>query len=594
MSSLDGEPRAFLARPPVVEAVCLLLGLAVLHPLLTPGYMWGHDTGAHMFRSVEVARALSEGVIYPRFLPDAYGGLGGPILTFNPPAPYYLPALLILAGLGPILTLKIAAGAYMVAGGLAMRVLARPHLGRIGSAVAGLAWVYLPYRIANLYVRMAFSELAVMILIPLAMAAARRAARRPGARRIAVAGLLMGSIPAAHFPGTVIGLPLAVVYALAFGRRGGFLRASGAVAACSALALAVSAFSWLPAVAEIGSTHYLDSTEGYDNYRHHFVEATQLVSPRWGFGSSMPGAEDTMSLQMGWAHLLALGAAVVAAVRSTRLRRFGLLCCGLSAAGVILMLGVSRPLWDILTVLQNVQFPWRFLLVAGVGSSLAAGMAAILPEILQEARLRKSGPGGRRGGGRGREGRPGRVASRAGGAGGRGRAVPMMVMALVVGACLPYLQSRQGEGTDEDFTPEAIRQRYFGELKFQPIQVATPRFRPRGPRAALMGPGEARITEEATHRMTVKTSAPAAATLRLHLFASPGWSAEIDGHVAPVRGEEGTGLVLVDVPAGASDVRLRYGITPARAAGRAIAGAGLLAAAALHVLGARGRRKRRR
>ena len=171
------------------------------------------------------------------------------------------------------------------------------------------------------------------------------------------------------------------------------------------------------------------------------------------------------------------------------------------------------------------------------------------------------------------------------------RTVPVVVMAVVVAACLPYLQSRKGEGVDADFTPEAFRQRYFGELKFQPVEVATPRFRPRGARAALAGEGEARITEEATHRMSVKISAPAPTTLRLHLFSSPGWSATLDGKSAPVTSQAGTGLVMVQVPAGASELSLRYRNTPVRLAGWIISGVALTVSAGMALAGRRRRRR---
>src|SRR5262245_5205024 len=97
-------------RQRAAAAFAFVLALVALHPLLTPGYLLGHDTGAHLFRSAEVARALKEGVLYPRFLPDAYNGLGGPILDFNPVLPYYCPAVLILLGVGPIAALKMASG----------------------------------------------------------------------------------------------------------------------------------------------------------------------------------------------------------------------------------------------------------------------------------------------------------------------------------------------------------------------------------------------------------------------------------------------------------------------------------------------------
>ncbi len=577
-------------RPALIEALCAGLALFALHPLTTPGHLWGHDTGAHLFRLAEVARALGDGVLYPRFLPDAYGGLGGPILTFNPTAPYYLPALLVLAGVGPIAALKIAAGLLTLAGGMAMRILARPHLGRVGAAVAALAWIYLPYRIANLYVRMAYSELAVMMVLPLAMAAARRAAARPSGKRIAVAALLTGALPAIHFPGSVLGLPLVAAWAAAFAPPGRRARAAGVTAAFMLLGLALSAFSWLPAMAEIGGTHYQESAGGPDHYTHHFVSLEQIVSPSWGFGSSMPGTSDRMSFQAGWVHLMLLAAAAGAAVRVRAARPVVFTCCAVALAGLFLMLPLSRGVWAVIPTLQNVQFPWRALMLVGIATSLSAGLVAVLPGLVLP-RARGTKVKGQRPGASRERSSPARGLERvlrldgASARPGATRTVTVVVIALLVAACLPYLQARRGEGKEADFTPEAFRGRYFGELKFQPLEVGVPNFKPQGARAMLLSGGRARIVSEATHRMTVEVDTQVPTTLRLHLFASPGWRASVDGVGAEVRPEPATGLVLVDVPAGSRLVELRYSGTAAAKAGWVLSWSGLLVAAGAIVAG---------
>jgi hypothetical protein len=554
--------------PRLVETACIVLALGILHPLIGTGFLWGHDTGAHLFRLVEVAQGLSDGVLYPRFIPDAYGGLGGPIMNFNPVAPYYLPAFLVVAGAGPTAALKIASGLFMLGGGLSLRLMARPLLGRSGAAVAGLAFVYLPYRIANLYVRMAFSELAAMLILPLAMATARKAALSPTPGRIAVAALSLAALPIVHFPASVLGIPAVLLYAVIYIRRGAVRRSLGGLAAMVALALILSAFSWLPAMVEIRGTHYQDSTSGYDNYKNHFVTATQIFSPRWGFGSSMPGSQDQMSFQMGLVHLGALSALLATALFwIPRARSLALFCGVVCGLGGFLMLESSRWIWNLIPVLQNVQFPWRILMLTGIATSLAVGYAAVLPAV--------AAPG--------RSGRHSKRMSRT--------IAPMQgekthrlvlaaVAALAVGASLPYLQSRPGDGSDTDFTPEVIRQRYFGELKFQPREVEILKYRPPGPRAQLIRGGEARIVQEKTHYKRIEVNALVPSTLRVHLFNSPGWQASSDSKPLKIKTEQGTGMVLVDVPAGKSHVELIYGNTPVRTAGWSLSLAGVLVAGA--------------
>ncbi|MFN8533904.1 MAG: hypothetical protein U0556_10175 [Dehalococcoidia bacterium] len=62
-----------------------------------------------------------------------------------------------------------------------------------------------------------------------------------------------------------------------------------------------------------------------------------------------------------------------------------------------------------------------------------------------------------------------------------------------------------------------------------------------------------------------------ATPLRLHAFALPGWSATVDGAPATIRETGPLRLLTVEVPAGDHLLAIRYGTTPARMAGLAIA-----------------------
>jgi hypothetical protein len=292
-----------------------------------------------------------------------------------------------------------------------------------------------------------------------------------------------------------------------------------------------------------------------------------------------------MSFQIGWAHVLALVVACAVAYRSRRLRGIALFAAAIAAGSSLFMLTWAQPIWDRLPIVQKVQFPWRFLMVVGTCTSLAAGIVAAFPSIpaaglqdaansqppLKGARVRK---------------RPRRDAGGPRSIGPAARiAIPTVLVILLVAASVPYLKARGGDGKDADFTPEAIRRQYFGELKFQPKEVEALRFVPEGPRAEIVGAdgragtgGTATIVEESTHRTVVDVDAPEAATLRLHLFDTPGWSARAGGASLAVRAEPRTALVLVDLPAGRRRVELRFTDTTGRRVAWILSLVGALAA----------------
>jgi hypothetical protein len=73
--------------------------------------------------------------------------------------------------------------------------------------------------------------------------------------------------------------------------------------------------------------------------------------------------------------------------------------------------------------------------------------------------------------------------------------------------------------------------------------------------------------------------------LRLHQFHQPGWNATVDGQSATTYPTDELGLATVDVPAGTHQVAIAFGATPARTAGLLIT----LAAAAVWITLAFGR-----
>ena len=129
----------------------------------------------------------------------------------------------------------------------------------------------------------------------------------------------------------------------------------------------VAAFFWVPALTDIVNVHSERLTGGYFDYRLHFVELHQLVSTFWGYGGSVPGPEDQMSLSVGWSHALLGFIALTASIwLSPPVRRIQWFFAGSFAAMCVLMLPLSERLWRLVPLLQYTQFPWRLLAPASV------------------------------------------------------------------------------------------------------------------------------------------------------------------------------------------------------------------------------------
>ena len=138
----------------------------------------------------------------------------------------------------------------------------------------------------------------------------------------------------------------------------------------------------------------IDTADGilFFDFRDHFVRAAQLLSPAWGYHGSFAGAGDDMAFQIGPVHAVGLIAALVlVAVGSPRgvPRRLAIGALAGSVLGLIGMLEISRPVWEILPPLRYLQFPWRLL--APMALLTAILLAVVAAQWEEVARRRSAG-----------------------------------------------------------------------------------------------------------------------------------------------------------------------------------------------------------
>ena len=67
-----------------------------------------HDDITHLRRIEALTDAFRAGVIFPRWFPDLMFGYGAPVLNYYPFGSYYPPALLHVAGLDLLMSVRVA------------------------------------------------------------------------------------------------------------------------------------------------------------------------------------------------------------------------------------------------------------------------------------------------------------------------------------------------------------------------------------------------------------------------------------------------------------------------------------------------------
>lgn len=393
-------------------AALALLALPALAPFAQPGYFWGaHDARHNVYFLFEFDRAWQDGIFFPRWAPDFTFGYGYPFWIVYAPLATYLGQAFHLLGFGWEASVKLVLCLSIVASGLAMYGFVTSWAGRRAGLVAAVAYIYIPYHLVDLYVRAALAESVALIFLPLCLWAFRETVIRPRLAALTAAGLAFGGLMlTSNLVALVFASVLAAYLAMHVLRRlnaaqpwrdwssasilpllGNLLHLSLTPLLALAIGFGLSAAFSLPALTEFRFVNREQWYGQYYNPFNHFIYWSQLFSPTWGFGISIPGPDDRLSFQLGLAPTLlsVLGLAAILTRRSPSaapavstsratsadLRAEAWFFAALSAVAVYLMLPASAWAWQALPNVKFAQFPWRYLMLTAVG-------LAILPAML--------------------------------------------------------------------------------------------------------------------------------------------------------------------------------------------------------------------
>ena len=137
-----------------VAALCLAtISGVILFGLTAAWPSWTHDGMIHLHRIRALADALRAGVIFPRWFPDYTFGYGYPALNYYAPGSYYPPALLHLAGLDIVLSLRLSLTVGFALSASWMFHLSRLYVSLWPAIVGVICFQFFPYRMIDLFVR---------------------------------------------------------------------------------------------------------------------------------------------------------------------------------------------------------------------------------------------------------------------------------------------------------------------------------------------------------------------------------------------------------------------------------------------------------
>jgi hypothetical protein len=529
----------------------VLLALPTFWRLLGSGYFPMHDDMQAM-RVLQLHKCVLDGQFPCRWVPDMGYGYGYPQFNFYSPLPYYVMEGFHLLGLSVLGSVKIGFLLSFLLSALAMFLLGRSLWGNWGGLVSSVFYTYAPYRAIDAYNRGAVGEIWALVFLPLIFWSIYKFIKREKSIYLLWLALSLGGLLLSHNISSMILLPFIIgwtllllfifkkwvlIKRLIFGGIWG---------------IGLAAFFILPAIFEKKFVHTETMLMGYFNYLAHFVSWRQLFfSTHWGYGSSILGPHDNLSLSVGIFHWFFSLSALILVFREKKKKMAIFLIALFLFAGGLLALYMSHLrsiwIWNLFPFLSWVQFPWRFLLVAIFLFSLLSG------GVLKFIRHKKNNLF---------------VAG----------LLIFLVIFLNVGFFRP---SGWYDITDQDkFSGELWeKQLTISIFDYLPIYASLPPSSraPAQPYFIRGEGGEIKNFQKGTNWQKFEVEVIGESLLQLPLYDFPGWQVLANGKPMEINHENELGLITVKLEEGDYQIDARLKDTPVRKSGNIISIISLMA-----------------
>jgi len=549
------------ARPPswlIALGLSLLAALAVLLPFFWLGSASGHDFEFHAASWLDVAYQWKHGVLFPRWTAWTNYGFGEPRYIFYPPLSWMLGAALSLVL--PISWVPIAfIFLTQTLAGMSAFFLLRRLVGSTPAYLGAVFYTANPYALLVTYIRSDFAEQLACALFPLVLLTTLHLAgllqeEKPKLSVLPQFAISFAAVWLCNAPaGVIASYSVAFLFAWsALAQRS--LRTAIRAAGGLALGFGLAGFYLVPAAYE---QRWVNIGQAL---------ATGLLPSENFLFTQIADPEHTW---FNWiSSICALALILLAGITALSSRRFSskptlsntpkplwgaLLLLG--SLATLMMLRLSAPFWSFLPKMRFVQFPWRWMSI----------MALLCCCFLAAGIERRRG---------------------------------WLWFVLVVVLCFPFsyfLTQNTWWDPDEMSTQRAAITNgtgYEGVDEYDPLGDDHMDLPKHAPLAAIF-PGEATDPPAAlpstkiqieqwdttNHKISVDSSAPARVALRLLNY--PVWQVTVNGKRVDPEKPDDLNEMLVPIPAGKSEIQVRFVRTADQTAGIALSIFSLLISAGL-------------
>jgi hypothetical protein len=370
-SKIQQEPNQELSSK-VRTFVCFLVILSasflIILPILFNGIPNGNDLKQHYQFAASIEDAVKTGDFFPNWSQNENNGYGGVGLRFYPPIAYYVLTF------GKTLTGNwydasvLAFVFWMFLGGIGIFFWSKEFFSERASLVAAVTYIFVPYHVVELYSSFTYAEFAASGILPFCFLFITRICKFPKLLDSLLLAISFGILILTHLPLTVIGslsLTIFVISSAGFNTKKLIYCGLGAV-----FGLILTCFHWLRIVTEMSWIHHSSdsySASGTANYdfREHFLLSFPYLNGLDADQNALWFADLSLVITL----LICIPSGIIFfRLGEKRLRRSMIPIFVVFIAALLMVTKLSLPIWESFSILQKVQFPWRWFSIVSVFS----------------------------------------------------------------------------------------------------------------------------------------------------------------------------------------------------------------------------------
>ena len=262
------------------------------------------DRTGHTIRLAQFSKVLFEGNLIVRWAPDLLGGFGMPAFNYYPPLVSYIGSVFLFFGFNYITATNIVFFLSIILSAITMFFFSKTIFKTKEQVLlCSLAYIFIPYRILDIYTRGAFAECFAFVFFPLILYFITLYLKENKFKYLVYFSLSYCGLILTHLISVLIFTPIMIAYflylLLIFYNKNTKKKIFNFLC-MFVLGILLSAFYLFPAMLEKNLVK-IDDSDGILQYKteDHLLCPTQLIDPFWKFGYSKIGCNDGLSFQIG-------------------------------------------------------------------------------------------------------------------------------------------------------------------------------------------------------------------------------------------------------------------------------------------------------